>query len=70
MPILTFETTHHALWAEQIALDKNLGAQMVGAPKEAGSPCGMALETLPEDLPPLLTALGEAGVVYKVYEPA
>jgi hypothetical protein len=65
--IVTFETTHHALWAEQVAEEKGLGVQVVAAPKESGSQCGMALEALPEDLDSLTTALDELGIVYRLF---
>ena len=65
--LITFETTHHALWAEQVAAEKGLGVQVVSAPKESNSLCGMALESLPEDLPALTAALDEAGIVYKLF---
>ena len=65
--IVTLDTTHHALWAEQLALDMGLGVQVVSAPKESGSQCGIALESLPEDLPALTAAMDEAGIVYRLY---
>ena len=65
--IVTFETTHHALWAEQLAQEKGLGVQVVSAPKESGSQCGIALESLPEDLPLLTAAMEEVGIVYRLY---
>ena len=65
--VVTFETTHHALWAEQVALEKGLGVQVVSAPKESGSQCGIALEALPEDLAALTAAMDAVGIVYRLY---
>jgi hypothetical protein len=66
-PLLTFDTTHHALWAEQIAIERGLAAQVVPAPPEAEAKCDLALEVLPEDLEPLKAALADSGVEFGVY---
>jgi hypothetical protein len=65
--ILVFDTTLHALWAEQIAVDLALGAQVVPAPKDANAGCELALEVLDEDAPALERALEEAGVEFRRY---
>ena len=65
--LITFETTHHALWAEQVALESGLGVQVVQAPKESGSLCAIALESLPEDLAALRQALDAVGISYKLF---
>lgn len=65
--LLTFDTTHHALWAEQIALDRGLGVQVVPAPPDSGAKCDLAIEVLPEDEAALLDALGSNGVVFRLY---
>jgi hypothetical protein len=67
--LFTFDTTHHALWAEQVALERGLAAQVVPAPEEAGAGCDLALETLPEELPSLAAALEELGVPYRLFPP-
>jgi hypothetical protein len=66
--VLTFDTTHHALWAEEIALSSGLGAQVVPAPAASQAKCGLALEVLPEELEVLRVALDRAGVAYQLYE--
>jgi hypothetical protein len=66
-PLLVFDTTHHALWAEQIALTHGIGAQVVPAPADAGAKCDLALEYLAEDGAALLEALEHAGVPYRCY---
>jgi hypothetical protein len=65
--IFLFETTHHALWAEQIAQECGLGAQVVPAPEEAKSKCGLAIEALAEDQSALAAALAEAGVPFRLH---
>ena len=68
-PIFTFETTHHALWAEEIARDARLPHEVIPAPPEAHAKCNIALETLPEFVGSLETALTDAEVPYGIYEP-
>lgn len=63
--LLTFDTTHHALWAEQIATDRGLGVQVVAAPAESHARCDLALEVLEEDVGELEEALRAAGVRYR-----
>ena len=48
--LFTFDTTHHALWAEEVAGERAIPAEVVPAPAEAGARCNLALETLPDDL--------------------
>jgi hypothetical protein len=64
-PLLTFDTTHHALWAEQIAIERGLAAQVVPAPPESAAKCDLALEVLAEDLQPLMAALADSGVEFR-----
>lgn len=65
--ILTFDTSHHALWAEQVATRQHLGAQVIPAPPEANAKCGLALECLNEDALAFCRALEEEGVPFAVY---
>jgi hypothetical protein len=66
-PLIVFDTTHHALWAEQIAIERGLAAQVVPAPPDAAARCDLALEYLPEDGPALHAALDDAHVPYRDY---
>lgn len=68
--LFTFETTHHALWAEQVAEEQGIGAQVVPAPEGLDDTCGLAIETLPEDREELEAALEEAGVPYQLFPEA
>lgn len=66
-PIFTFDTTHHALWAEQLALERGFAALIIPAPAESRAKCDLALETLPEELDDLARVLEEAGVAFRIY---
>ncbi|MBV9107865.1 MAG: DUF3343 domain-containing protein, partial [Gemmatimonadetes bacterium] len=47
--LFTFDTTHHALWAEEVARERGIPAEVVPAPAAAHARCNLALETLPGD---------------------
>lgn len=66
-PIFTFDTTHHALWAEEIAGERGIPAEAIPAPAEANARCSLALETLPADVARLSAALDEEGVPFELY---
>lgn len=66
--VLVFETTHHALWAEEVARDMRLGAQVVPAPAASHAGCDLAIETLDEDFAALIAALRERAIVFRVFE--
>lgn len=65
--VFVFDTTHHALWAEQVALERGLAAEVVPAPKDAEAKCDLALRTLPEDVAALEAALRDEGIPYRLY---
>jgi hypothetical protein len=67
--LLTFDTTHHALWAEQVAHDHGFAAEPTPAPPDAGAHCEIALEFLPEEEQPLTDALRAAGVAFRIWPP-
>lgn len=69
-PVLTFQTTHHALWAEEIARERGIPAEVVPAPPAAGARCNLALETLPAELPRLVAALQAEGIPHAPWPPA
>jgi hypothetical protein len=66
--VLVFDTTHHALWAEQVARDRGFGAEVVPAPAGSQAKCDLALEFLREDEAALLASLDEAGVPWRLFE--
>ena len=65
--IFTFDTTHHALWAEEIARERSIPAEAIPAPAAANARCSLALETLPGDVERLSAALEEEGVAFALY---
>ena len=65
--LLTFDTTHHALWAEEVALANGFGVEVVPAPAEAEAKCDLALEFLAEEENSLVGALRAEGITFRVY---
>ena len=66
--LLTFDTTHHALLAEQIAHENGLAAEVTPAPPESGAKCDLAIEYLMEEEDSLLRVLREADVQFRVFD--
>ena len=66
-PVLVFDTTHHAIWAEQVAHGKGFAAEIEPAPADARARCALALAYLPEEESGLLQALVTAGVPHRRY---
>ena len=62
--VFVFETTHHALWAEEVAEARGIPADVIPAPPAAHARCSLALETLPDDVGSLAAALDEEGVPF------
>jgi hypothetical protein len=67
MRLLTFDTTHHALYAEQLAHEHGLAAEPTPAPAESGAQCDIALEFLPDEEERLTAVLREAGVEFRLW---
>lgn len=65
--LLTFDTTHHALWAEDLALGRGFGVQVVPAPADADAKCDLSLEFLVEEETALTGTLADAGIPFKLY---
>ena len=63
----TFDTTHHALWAEEIARERGIPCEVVPAPPAAAARCDLALETLPEEVGRLAAALADEGVPHRLF---
>jgi diphthamide biosynthesis methyltransferase len=64
--IMMFETTHHALWAEDIARQKGFAVEVVPAPEGSTAKCGMALEVLAETVDELEAALAQEGIPFTI----
>ena len=62
--ILTFDTTHHALWAEEVARERGIPAEIIPAPPEAHARCDLALEYFAADGERLQQALRTEGVSF------
>lgn len=67
--IFTFNTTHHALWAEDIAGVRAIPAEVIPAPAESKAKCSLALRTFQDRFADLEQALEEEGVTFAVYPP-
>jgi hypothetical protein len=66
--ILVFDTTHHAMWAEELAREQGVAVEVVPAPEGVEAKCGMALEVLPESLENLQTLLDKEGIPFRIYQ--
>jgi len=63
----TFDTTHHALWAEEVANEAEIPNEIVPAPAQATARCNLALITLPDAEERLRTALQESEVPFELF---
>ncbi|CAN5183717.1 hypothetical protein BH24GEM2_BH24GEM2_06350 [soil metagenome] len=68
--LFTFASTHHALWAEELARDAGIPVEVVPAPPAARARCNLALECLAEDVERLAVRLSESDVPYQLYAAA
>lgn len=68
--VFTFDTTHHALWAEEVADQSGIPTEVIPAPAEAHARCDLALACLPADLNRLAAVLDDAGVPFRIYRSA
>lgn len=59
-----FDTTDQAVWAEDVARERGIPAEVVSAPAWAEDKCGMALRTFRARAPELGEAFGEEGIPY------
>ena len=65
--ILVFDTTHHAMWAEEIAREQGVAVEVVPAPEGVDAKCGMALEVLPDSLDSFQALLSKEGIPFKLW---
>lgn len=66
--IVVFDTTHHALWAEEVARDQGIAVEVVPAPEGVDAKCGMALEVMSASYGDLTKLLEQEGIPFKEYE--
>jgi len=64
-----FETTNAALWAEELARQAGIPAEVVPAPADARARCDLALITPTEHAEALARALEDAGVAFRSWPP-
>ncbi len=62
-----FDTTTAALWAEEVAREARIPAEVVPAPAGSRAGCDLALITLPERAARLAEVLEAAGVTFRVW---
>lgn len=67
--LYVFDTTTHALWAEETVLARGIPAEVVPAPADAQAGCDLALRTTPDHRARLEEALTEEGVPYQRHVP-
>ena len=66
--IVVFDTTHHALWAEEVARDQGIAVEVVPAPEGVDAKCGMALEVMSASYGDLTKLLEQEGIPFKEYQ--
>jgi hypothetical protein len=65
--LLTFDSTHHALLAEQLAHEQGFAAEVTPAPAASNAKCDLALEILPEELADVVALLRAHDVEFNVW---
>lgn len=66
--VFIFETTHHAMWAEDVAREQAIPVEVVPAPPEGGAKCGIALRIPGRHADELTNALDEERILYRVLQ--
>lgn len=62
-----FDSTNAALWAEEVARDRGIPAEVVPAPADSAAKCDLALVTLPVRREELHRALESDGVPFRAW---
>ncbi len=65
--VFVFKTTHHAMWAEDVAREQSIPAEVVPAPPQSEAKCGIALKIQAAGAPELAAALDREGIVYEMF---
>ncbi|NJD19191.1 MAG: DUF3343 domain-containing protein [Gemmatimonadetes bacterium] len=65
--IFLFDTTNAALWAEEVAREARVPAEVVPAPRGSGARCDLALATRSAESRRLERALAAAGVPFRLW---
>jgi hypothetical protein len=62
--VFTFDTTHQALWAEDLAREREIPVETAPAPPEAKAKCGIALRAPANRAEELTAAFREEGIEF------
>ncbi len=62
--IFTFDTTHNAFWAEEVAQERDIPVETAPAPPEAKAKCGISLRTPLDHADALATAFQDEGIEF------
>ncbi len=65
--VFLFDTTTAALWAEEVALDRGIPAEVIPAPADTDAKCDLALRSRAEHERSLTEALEQMGVAFRPY---
>lgn len=66
--VFTFDTTHHALWAEDVAQERAVPAEVIPAPPETNSKCDLALEVPRGEADGLEGAFRQEGIRFRRWD--
>ncbi len=66
--LFLFDTSHYAMWAEDVAAEAKVPADVVPAPPETDAKCGLALRVPGDRAEELRTAFDEEGIPYSLLE--
>jgi hypothetical protein len=62
--VVTFDSTHHAMRAEDVLRAEGVGLEVVPPPVNLRSGCGLALRVAAEDVPAVVETLARRGAHY------
>lgn len=65
----TFSTSHHAMWAEDLALEKGITAELGSPPSGAEDACGLALRIDSTRATELEATLRKEGIDFARWSP-
>lgn len=66
--VFTFDTSHHALWAEDVAGERAVPVEVIPAPPESGSKCDLALRAFRRQADELESAFLDEGIEFKRWD--
>lgn len=64
-----FESSHYALWAEDVARERSISVKVVPAPTGETASCGLALEIPAAEAEGLRKAFEEEGIAFSLRGP-